>query len=361
MKHLTRTIVSGCLFVAAAGPALGQAEEDPRQKAIEEQIDRAVKELFQDIQLQELEVEAEAQAEDEPEDPRDQIIRDREREEAFKKRLLQLQLDQQRGEVIRLERAAEPIQLDAEPYVDPWADRARADIVAALDHADYAVRESAETALLMDNTLTQAALKALIQAAQSPEQRKRLLRVAEHHVLRELRDRDFGDLQHQDEKAREGRFQPAGRSAAVGYSYEPVMAQENPYADLPGVRVIATMPGFPGHAYLKRGDIIVQINGQGLSRHHREHDITNWVRWQISTRAAGDTISFTVLRGGELLAIELVCAQGQALDHMYTTDAFEAAARKQPYRKAWQQAREDLMAVMPEPKTLTPKVIDAAN
>jgi len=356
MKHLTSTIVSGCLLMVTASPALGQAEEeDPRQKEIQEQIDRAVQELFQDLQLPDVE--------DEPEDPRERIIRDRQREEAFKRRLLQLQLDQQRGGLVQLERAAEPLQLDTKAYVDPWADHSREDIVAALDHASFAKRESAEASLLTDNTLTKDDLKAMIQSAKSPEQRMRLLRVAEHHVLREMRERDFGPGRLRADPEQDPVIQPRPerQPASVGYSYEPILTHQNPYADLPGVQVIATMPGFPGHAHLRRGDIIVQINGMGLSRHHREGDITNWVRWQISSRAAGDTIEFTLLRGGELYSVKMVCAEGAALDHMYTTDASQAAARKKPYRKDWEQVHNELVAAMPQPKTLTPKVVGAAE
>jgi hypothetical protein len=341
--------------MVAAGPAFGQAEEDPRQNEIEAQIDRAVQELFQDHQL--------PGAEDEPEDPRERIIRDRQREEAFKRRLLQLQLEQQRGGFVQVERAAEPIQLDAKAYVDPWADHTRQDIIAALDHSSFAKRESAEISLLADNTLTKDDLTVLIKSAKSPEQRKRLLRVAEHHVLRMMRQRDFGLGRPGPDADPDVALPqlPERQPASVGYSYEPILAHQNPYADLPGVQVIATMPGFPGHAHLRRGDIIVQINGMGLSRHHREGDITNWVRWQISQRSAGETIEFTLLREGEMLSIKMICAEGRALDHMYTTDASQAAARKQPYRTDWEQVESDLSALMPQPKKLTPKVVEVAE
>ena len=256
-------------------------------------------------------------------------------------------------------RAADPVRLDAQPVESPWAERSREEAVAALNHKDFAVRESAQAYLLTDNTLGKAVLKELIQQADAPEARQRLLRLAEHHLLRELRERDFGQPAQGDDPAIPQLIQR--RPASVGYSYEPVMADDNPQAALPGVRVIATMPGFPGHAHLRRGDIIVQINGQSLSAHQREHDITNWVRWQIASRDAGDTIDFTVLRGGKLLAIEMVCAEGMALDHMYTTDAFEAAARKEPYKRAWEQARDELIAEFPQPRTLTPVALDAAE
>ncbi|MEO0476853.1 MAG: PDZ domain-containing protein, partial [Planctomycetota bacterium] len=341
--------VSGFLSLTFVLPAVSQPDEQaPRE--IDEQ---AIIELFQDLQLQD----------DVGDDPRDQIEQQRRQIEEIRRQLAGLQVD---GPV-RIEPGfpGEEVDLNAKPIDNPWANRPRAEVIAGLDHAEFAVRESAEAHLLTDNTLGRAALETLIKEAKSPEQRQRLLRLAEHHVLRELRERDFGlgaeqpaDVDLQEPNVFGGRA--AARPAAVGYSYDPVLARDNPQAELPGVEVIATMPGFPGHAHLRTGDIIVQINGQSLSIHHREHDITNWVRWQISSKQAGEKISFTVLRNGELLAIDMICAEGKALDHMYSTNAFAAASRREPYRSAWLDARDELAALMPKAKALTP-VVQAAD
>lgn len=360
MKNTT-AIVSGLVFLVLAVPALAQAEdaeqaeEAQRRQALEEQTDRAIRELFQDLQLQ-------AEDDEDVDDPRQRLLEDRAQLEEIQQRIIELQLDEPLGVVQRQQRqAAEPVQLDAKAYVNPFTDRDRQDVVAALDHKKFSVRESAQAALLTDNTLGKAALKELIEQADSPEQHQRLLRIAEHHILRELRVRDFGphNLPAEDGGVIPGRR--VARPASVGYSYEPVMAHENPHAQLAGVRVIATMPGFPGHAHLRPGDIIVQLAGQGLSPNHQHHDITNWVRWRISAHQAGDTMAITLLRDGEPLTIELVCAEGLALDHMYTTDAFETAARKEPYQRAWREARDELTAKLPKPKTLTPVALDAGK
>lgn len=345
MFNLKHAIVPGMLF-AVASQAMGQADDAERQRILEEQAERAIRELFQDFQLQ---IEEE-------DDPLEQAREQRERLEEIQRRIIQLQReDDQFPGLFEQRRAAEPVVLDAKPFVSPWAQRSRDDVVAALNHEDFDVRESAQAHLLTDDALDKAALKQLIRQADSPEQSQRLMHVAEHHIMRELRERDFGpEAQGLDDGAPQ---RPRIRPASVGYSYEPVMAHENPQGALPGVRVIATMPGFPGHAHLRRGDIIVQISGHSLSPHHQHHDITNWVRWRIAAHQAGDTMEFTVLRNSELLTIRLVCAEGLALDHMYTTDAFEAAARKAPYRRAWQNARAELTDELTKPKQLTPIVL----
>ncbi|MEM9348082.1 MAG: hypothetical protein AAGB26_15850 [Planctomycetota bacterium] len=350
MFNIKDMIVPGLLF-AITMPALGQAEDAEQERLIEAQAEEAIRELFQDFELQLL-------AEDDA-DPLERAREQRRRIEQLQQRIIQLELDEQRlfPGLQEQQRAAEPIVMDAKPFESPWAERPREETVAALNHEDYAVRESAQAYLLTDDTLDKKALKKLIQQSGSPEQSQRLLYVAEHHVMREMRERDFGNNLNNNDPfpGQLGQRRPA----SVGYSYEPVMAHENPQSAMPGVRVIATMPGFPGHAHLRRGDIIVQIAGQSPSPHHQHHDITNWVRWRISAHEAGDTMQFTVLRNGELLAIELVCAEGLALDHMYTTDAFEAAARKAPYKRDWQDIRETLTAEMPKRKTLTPVALEA--
>lgn len=352
MKHLiTSAVVSG-LLLAVSTPVLAQDEEaqSDRERQLELQAERAILELFQDLELGEPNDDI---------DPRQRILEERERLEEIQKRIMELQLQQRRDPgLVQLQQAAQPVQLDPKPYVNPFAQRSRDEVLAALNHEKFAVRQSAEAHLLTDNALSVDVLKELIKQTDSPEQHQRLLRIAEHHVMRELRERDFGP---QNQPAEDGGLipgRPAARPASVGYSYEPVMAHENPHAPLAGVRVIATMPGFPGHAHLRRGDIIVQIAGQGLNANHQHHDITSWVRWRIAAHEAGDTMSVTLLRSGELLKVELVCAEGMALDHMYTTDAFEAAARKAPYKQAWEKTRSELIAEMPKPKMLTPKLIE---
>lgn len=356
MNHRT-AIATGLVLSTLMLPAQAQLDDpeqgdEPQQRqGLEEQAHRAILELFQDLELDLDDADVD--------DPRQRILEERERLREIQQRLIELRQGQQRNPgFVQLEQAAAPVQLDPKVYTNPFAERSREETIAALDHQDFAVRQSAEAHLLTDETLNKEVLKALIQEAKSPEQHQRLLRVAEHHVLRELRERDFSNVEEPGENDEPVPFRRANRPASIGYSYEPVMARENPHAPLAGVRVIATMPGFPGHAHLRQGDIIVQIAGQGLNQNHQHHDITSWVRWRIAAHQAGDKMSMMLLRDGELLTVEMVCAQGLALDHMYTTDAFETAARKAPYKQAWERARDELIAELPKPKMLTPKAIE---
>ena len=348
IKRRTSAMALGVLSFVLAGPAFGQPDDEDRQRELRLQEQQALMELLQDLQLQ--------QDGDEI-DPGAGIEEQRRRVEEIHRRVMQIQ-QERRPQLIENQFPADPIQLDAKPVENPWAERPREEAIAALDHAEFTVRESAQAHLLTDTTLGQDTLKELIREAKSPEQGQRLLRLAEHHVMREIRERDFGHRPG-DGPPIPQEIEP--RPASVGYSYDAVLAHENPHAQLPGVKVVATMPGFPGYAHLRRGDIVVQINGRGPSLHHDERFITNWVTNQINERQAGQTIDFTVLRDGKPVAIKMVCAEAAALNEMYTTDAYSNASRLEPFQRAWEKARTELTAQMPKPKVLTPKTVEAGE
>lgn len=237
----------------------------------------------------------------------------------------------------------------AAPPKDPLAKLSRQEVVALLDHAEHAKREQALDNLLKDNTIDQQALRQLLGDSKPGEQRHRLIKLAEHHVLREIREQAFANQAQEVDEVFNRR-----ESAAVGFSYAPVLASENPWADVPGVSVIATMPGFPGHAYLKPGDIITAIDGQSAVNRAQHQQITSWMSWRIAVHSPGDRISFNLLRDGKAITVSLVCAQSSALDKMYSTDGLKAAARSGPYERSWQQAREAITQGLSKPVRLEP-------
>lgn len=223
----------------------------------------------------------------------------------------------------------------------------RAQAVDQLDAPGYAERVRARRALLQDQALDQAALRELLGEARSAEQRAQLLLVAEHHIMRRAREQAFGDapvtLQN---------------TAAVGFSYDNLPASENPFVNREGVIVMSTMPGFPAYAHLQAGDIILGVAGEAANNRPIHFPITQWISRQISRHRPGDRLSFRLLRAGEQIEVEVVCAQINALNQMYTTDALRSATRAEPFNRLWEQARDQLTAGLPGPRTLTPKVVD---
>lgn len=222
---------------------------------------------------------------------------------------------------------------------DKLVELPRDQVVALLDDESFNVRQAAEARLLADDTLDPAALKKLIAQAKSAEQRYRLLRVAEHHVLREVRLREFGD-------------QP--QRAAIGFSYQPVLPADNPELTAPAVTVTATMPGFPGHAYLRPGDMVLAINGNAPRGIQHRDLVTTWLSDNIRFHRPGDTVTLTVRRDGTTFDLDVPCGHGNALDQMYTTNGKDAAFRERPYEETWQAARAKLVEGLPEPESLTP-------
>lgn len=247
-------------------------------------------------------------------------------------------------------------QVIAQTYTDPLADRSRQDVVALLNDEDFVVREQAQTHLLMDDTLDIPALRELIRDVNSDEQRYRLLRVAEHHVLRLVRLAEFGpDALPADAGADDRVLAAPRRPASIGFSYSAFLSQDNPVTNTPGVIVTATMPGFPGHAQLRVGDQIVSINRQTARGINHRELLQDWVKNRIGFNQAGDTIILTVIRGSDVIEVPIVCAQGAALFAMYDTNGLDASFRMRPYTEKWLTARSELVEGLPAPTVLTPK------
>lgn len=228
--------------------------------------------------------------------------------------------------------AVEPDPVDAAETVDQ--------LVELLDADDYATRQRAHDRLLADNSLGEVQIKAALNKPHSEEQRQRLLLIAEHHVMRAIREKQFA-ARHRE-------------PAAIGFSYEQAQAGEGNANPGDGVTVLATMPGFPGHALLRPGDTITAIDGQAAAHRPRHMEVTTWVSWRISLRKPGDRTEFYVQRNGQAKSIIIICAEGSALKRMYSTDGLKAAVRAMPYERLWLSARARLTDGLPQPKALKP-------
>lgn len=247
----------------------------------------------------------------------------------------------------------------AAPVQRGIADQAQAapltqdELVARLDDADFATRALAEQHLLARTELSSEALRQYLLQSTSEEQRHRLMRLARHHVLREIREQQFGP----DAKPGQDGAVIAPdlhEAAAIGFSYEPT-ANNNDAALTPaGIAVVSTMPGFPGHAYLRRGDIITAVDGQTAKHIQHQFMATSWVAQRIAAHRPGQTIEITVFRDGRSVTLAFACAQASALKAMYSTNGAAIAVLNPPYTERWQQARNKLAADLPQPKRLTP-------
>lgn len=248
------------------------------------------------------------------------------------------------------------IPIAAEPDSDEdLAALSRDEVVALLADADYTARRRAQAYLMRDTKLTLDELRNFIQASDSIEQRNRLVRIAEHVKLRQIREREFGPNAKPIINAdfAPNRFNMNG--ASLGFSYTPApdtdATADNPNA----VMVAATMPGFPAHQRLLPGDVILAIDQQRAIHRHRHMDVTSWIQMRISAHRPGDWTVFTLRRDGKIVEVIMACAEATALNNMYTTNLSLAASRNEPYDREWQQAHRKLLAGLPQPANLTPQ------
>lgn len=226
---------------------------------------------------------------------------------------------------------------DAEAVDAPPPVLSREVLVENLDNPSFEVRESATSALLADDTIDEPALRQMLLAVESLEARHRLLALARHHTLRLLRAEQFTEPEE---------------AGAIGFSYDALLPKQNPHADHAGVLILRTLPGFPGHVHLRPNDVILEINGQPC-RGNSVSAVQEFVRSAIAWKEAGQTHRLTVVREGEQLELEVPCVAASALGAMYTTSA-RGSILQNDFEEAWTQARERLLADLPEPIELTP-------
>ncbi len=199
-----------------------------------------------------------------------------------------------------------------------------------LDSEDYAARRDATEAMLLDETLTTDRLAAWYALADSLEAQQRLLIVARHHFLRELRLERF----------------PAEGPGSIGVVQSIQIAPAQPHADgrvdgpnaRPPARpstfalVTRVLDGFPAAGRLRPLDRVVAVDGQSLggpTNNQRFEDLMRRYR-------ANQPITLTVERDGDTIDVMIPLANGNALGAMYAFPDFGLTADFEP---AWVEHR----------------------
>lgn len=211
------------------------------------------------------------------------------------------------------------------------ADRA---VLQGLASDDYATRQRMTEQLLRDDQLTVDRVTTLYAAAETPEQRHRLLDVARHHAIRQMR-RDAFD-------------QPGDRGA-VGMTHrrDALPPGAVPGLDTPAVEVIQPMPGFPAYAHLRRGDLVIALDGEPL---YREQTMSHFNR-VLQSHKPGQELDMTIHRDGQRLELTLRLAAFETLNLVYNPTLPDMMLRS-PFREQWLNARAELLAKGPAPRAL---------
>jgi len=214
----------------------------------------------------------------------------------------------------------------------------REQLLDQLGSESHEIREAATVALLADDTLNEQAIRELLEQAQSPEQRHRLLRIAEHHIIR---------------IAWQAQFQGEQSLGSIGFSYDVLAASDNPHHRRPALQILNTLVGFPGYVYLRPGDLVLALNG-AVPPSGNLVVTQDWVRAIIGSRGSDGRIAMTLLRDGEVLELDVPCGRLDALQGVYQVSQRGVSLRTPEYEILWPAARRRLLAGLPEPPRLIP-------
>ncbi|MEO0587217.1 MAG: hypothetical protein AAF078_06205, partial [Planctomycetota bacterium] len=156
-----------------------------------------------------------------------------------------------------------------------------AEVVAGLNAEAFEVREAMSRLLRRTDDVGDERLRALAVSVRSWEARHRLLAVWRHRFL---------------ERMAAERVVAGGRGA-IGVTHRVTRGGEagDGGVDAPaGALVVATMPGFPGHAWLEAGDVIMAIDGLSM----RGDNGVDQLRLRVQMKGQGDAVGLTVWRAG---------------------------------------------------------------
>ncbi|MBB6430052.1 PDZ domain-containing protein [Algisphaera agarilytica] len=191
---------------------------------------------------------------------------------------------------------------------------------------DFEIRQEASDALYLDETLSTEQLVGWYAQAEQPEVRQRLLAVARHHFLRQMRLDTF---------PAEG---PGSIGVVQSMQIEPPPIDADPKAQRNRTTntfalVTRVLEGFPASGRLHPLDRVVALDGQLLgaaNQNQRFEDL-------MGLYQAGDTLTLTVQRNGESLDIEIPLANRNALGAMY---AFPEFGLTPDFDVAWTEYRQ---------------------
>ena len=201
--------------------------------------------------------------------------------------------------------------------------------LAALGDADYAKRHAAMRKLLADDSITPKIIADVFPKVQSVEQKHRLMSLARHHLLRMARQRDYP-------------ISPIaaaqGVPGALGLTHGPVTSDELPQLKQSAVRVRRTLPGFPAHAALEAGDLILEVAGNAIPAGLSSDRISNHFGDAIRMIPAGQSVPLKIQRNGQVIEVKVTLGPLDALSGMYRPEL------RSDYARAWNRYRDELLS-----------------
>jgi len=205
-------------------------------------------------------------------------------------------------------------------------------LLAALADQDFYVRQLAHEQLLQREDFDEH-VERWMKMAQTLEQRHRLIDAARHHFIRELHTHAF----------------QAQAPGAIGVSHSLMPVGTIEQVKSPVVMVIRTVPGFPGHAYLRPDDMIVELDGEPLPETANASTFGNWIQQYV----AGDELSLGVWREGEVQTVRFTLVSAAALQALYPASG--ATLRlEQATAERWDKRKAQLLSLAPSSDAAKP-------
>lgn|GEM_PF-7014742 len=218
-------------------------------------------------------------------------------------------------------------------------------ILSALGSPEFAVRDAMFTRLLSDNKLSDDVIDRAFAGATKPEQRHRLMEVAQHHLIRRM----CKNMPLPNEQGSLG-IMLAG--SAISIPDESGKPQ-------PGAYVMQTLPGFPAFAHLRSGDVIISLGKGRLSTEVIPATFLKSFQEQIKSFKAGQTIPMEVWRDGKIINISFAAASFDHLTIVYPNVQSEVfKPLNQEYERIWKERATQLRALNPDPKPLAVPIKD---
>ena len=209
------------------------------------------------------------------------------------------------------------------------------DLLNDLASPDYHTRHAATQQLTIDETISLQTVKDLFANATNPEQRHRLLPIAEHHLLREK-------LQQ---------FRTTNTAGALGITHRPLGRNHFPTLDRAAIMVINTLPGFPAHGVLQPGDFILSIADDPIPPTFTAEQVSHTFVQTIRKLPAGSTTQLTILRNDQKSTVTIRLTHLDALQKMYTRNQGTLTA---DYQAIVNTLLKQLQHNAPNPTRITP-------
>ena len=231
-----------------------------------------------------------------------------------------------------------------------------ATLIAELDEPSHARRERATDLLMRRRVASVDELVAWLREARTPEQRRRLMRVADHQV-HAIAVRELIDLDPPDEDGQGGLMDPGGGIGIVhrprtvnltaatpapgigpginpDVEVGPILDIDHELGPEPAPRAIAaderdatavlilyTHPGFPGHAWLRPGDLVLAVDDRAFGK---DFPVGGFQEIVVAHQP-GEQITLRLLRDGQVMDVSFPLADARALQRRQL-DAVSARA-----------------------------------